>query len=193
MKCIKNIFLAALAAAVVFIPMTAEKTPTIDDLLAPYQAVINKVNGELGSKIYIPAESKEKVYNNIKGMTASEFESQMRTEYLDSLKSQTPKETSSNGLPRIPKSGSVISLGPYKDMTPQERSMIGKDYMIGEDYFSFLLNTEKSENVQSSSPDSVKAPIPKDNSTSFSAKDLPKSIWTPLPNATGEITVTPLH
>ena len=31
------------------------------------------------------------------------------------------------------------------------------------------------------------------NSTSSSAKDLPKSIWTPLPNATGKITVTPLH
>lgn len=187
LKGVKSIFLAVLVSACVFIPMTAEKTPTIDDLLAPYQAVLNKVNGELGSNIYIPAKSKENVYNKIKNMTPSEFESQMRTEYLDSLKSRTPKETSSNGLPQVPKSDSEISSGPYKNMTLQEFKS-----MIGEDYYNYLLNAEESENAESSLP-AIKAPIPKNNSSSFSMKGNKQRGLIPLPNATGDITVTPLH
>lgn len=53
----------------------------IDELLAPYKVVIDKVNTELGSAFYIPDKNKEKVYNNIKNMTPDEVEAMLREDY----------------------------------------------------------------------------------------------------------------
>ena len=82
MKRIVWIALFILLILGVSIPNTIGKVATIDKQLAPYQAVINKVNAELGSTIYIPDKNKVTVYNNIKNMTPDEFETKIRNEYL---------------------------------------------------------------------------------------------------------------
>lgn len=127
------------------------------------------MNSELGSKIYIPAKSKEKVYSNIKSMTPSEFESAIRTEYLDSLKNQSPK-------PSTP--GKVTYLTDPSTIAPVKGTV---DDVLNKPFKEDFPDTI-------SSNDLAKAPIPKNNSTRSSAKDLPKSNWTPLPNATGKKT-----
>ena len=43
------------------------------------------------------------------------------------------------------------------------------------------------DSPEASSDLPTKAPIPKNNFTASSAKNLPENIWMPLPNATGEI------
>jgi len=62
---------------------SAQTEKTIDELLAPYQTVIDKLNTELGTTFYIPYENREKVYNNIKNKTPDEFEALLREEYKD--------------------------------------------------------------------------------------------------------------
>jgi len=63
------------------LPTYAQSAKNIDELLGPYQAVIDKVNSDLGSSIYIPDKNKEMVYNNIKSKTTAEFEAMLRNEY----------------------------------------------------------------------------------------------------------------
>lgn len=63
---------------------TATKAATIDELLVPYRAVIDKLNEELGSTMYIPHENKEKIDNNIKNMTPDELGALLRQEYKSS-------------------------------------------------------------------------------------------------------------
>lgn len=53
-----------------------EKTE-IDQLLAPYQEVIDKVNREVEPDFYIPEAEKENVYNYYKEMTTAEFEQRL--------------------------------------------------------------------------------------------------------------------
>lgn len=76
---------------------SAEKAKTIDELLAPYRAVIDKLNAELGSTMYIPDKNKERVYNNIKDMSLDEFETMLRNDYKTQSadKSSTTKSESS--------------------------------------------------------------------------------------------------
>ncbi len=83
MKRIVNIILSFVLILGLCIPAYAEETKTIDELLAPYQNAIDKVNGELGSNIYIPDKNKEKFYNNVKHMSPSEVENLLRNEYKD--------------------------------------------------------------------------------------------------------------
>jgi len=45
---------------------SAQAEKNIDELLAPYQAVLDKLNAEPGADSYIPYENREMVYN-IKG------------------------------------------------------------------------------------------------------------------------------
>jgi hypothetical protein len=64
------------------------KSASIDERLLPYQHVIDKVNHDFGFKkikIFIPKENKEKVYNNIKDMTTSQFEDMLKSEIEDEL------------------------------------------------------------------------------------------------------------
>ncbi|HAZ36990.1 MAG TPA: hypothetical protein DEF85_05070 [Clostridiaceae bacterium] len=68
------------------LPAHAQSEKNIDDLLAPYQAVIDKINSDLGSSIYIPDKNKGMVYNNIKNKTLAEFEATLRDEYEASNK-----------------------------------------------------------------------------------------------------------
>lgn len=67
------------------ISATTEHAETIDELLAPYQAVIDKVNADLGTTIYIPEENKEKVYNSIKGMSLNEVEALLKSHYKNTI------------------------------------------------------------------------------------------------------------
>ena len=91
---------------------------TIDELMVPYQAAIDKVNADLGSTAFIPDGTKEEVYNNIKDKSPYEFEALLRQEYetsvLDPAKSDTNisvgKEGS--GLVPIPNSTGPIHLTP---------------------------------------------------------------------------------
>lgn len=53
----------------------------IDKLIAPYEAVMDKVNQELGLAIYIPEENREEVYESIKNMTPEAFESMLYEDY----------------------------------------------------------------------------------------------------------------
>jgi len=81
MKRIINIAFSLVLMLGLFIPTYAQEANNIDNLLAPYQAIIDKVNAELGSTIYIPEKNKEKVYNNIKDMSPEEVEALLRNEY----------------------------------------------------------------------------------------------------------------
>lgn len=49
----------------------------IDQLLVPYQEVIDKVNREIEPDFYIPEAEKENVYNYYKEMTTAEFEQRL--------------------------------------------------------------------------------------------------------------------
>lgn len=80
----KKLFVMFLSLALILgfsIPAHAEEVKTIDELLIPYQVVVDKVNVELGSNIYIPEENREKVYNNIKGKTPDEVYLMLVEEY----------------------------------------------------------------------------------------------------------------
>lgn len=81
MKRILSIALTLVLMLGLAIAAYAEKAKNIDELLAPYQEVVDKLNAELGSTIYIPVANKEKVYNNVKDMSPSEVEILLREEY----------------------------------------------------------------------------------------------------------------
>lgn len=51
---------------------------SLDELLAPYQAVVDKLNRELGMNLYIP--DKQRVYNHVKSKTPAELEAELRAE-----------------------------------------------------------------------------------------------------------------
>lgn len=53
---------------------------SIDSLLQPYQEVIDRLNAEFGVNVYIPEDSKEDVYNNLREKSVDEFESELRGE-----------------------------------------------------------------------------------------------------------------
>ncbi len=75
MKMVKAaVLLLITLMSVLFIPQIAKSEPTIDVKLAPYQVVIDKVNTEYNTTIYIPDENKEKVYSKIKDMSMEEVE-----------------------------------------------------------------------------------------------------------------------
>ncbi|NLU51531.1 MAG: hypothetical protein GXX10_01525 [Clostridiaceae bacterium] len=73
---------------------STQTVKSIDELLAPYQAVIDKLNAELGATFHIPYENREKVYNNIKHKTPDEFEALLRQEYDEFLRYQQKDLTS---------------------------------------------------------------------------------------------------
>ena len=88
----KKLFVMFLSLALILgfsIPAHAEEAKTIDELLTPYQVVVDKVNVELGSTIYIPEENREKVYNNIKDKTPDEVYLMLVEEYKASAISGT--------------------------------------------------------------------------------------------------------
>lgn len=69
---------------------SATYTPTsIDDLLAPYQAVIDKLNDEYDCSVYIPADQKDTVYNNIKDRSPYEFEADLRNQLINTINSES--------------------------------------------------------------------------------------------------------
>lgn len=95
----KRIASAILSVVLIFglcTTASATKAKTIDELLAPYQAVIDKLNAELGLTMYIPDKNKEKVYNNIKDMSTDEFEAMLRDEYKTTDPSYRIQSDSSN-------------------------------------------------------------------------------------------------
>ncbi len=70
-----------LSLSLSLIGCSAEKVGSdIDELLAPYQEIIDKVNSEYGTDIIIPDDEKENVYNYYKDMTLEEFEETIRKE-----------------------------------------------------------------------------------------------------------------
>lgn len=99
MKKLAALLVCILTAAGAFLPLSGESGPDIDRSLRPYQDVIDKVNRELGSTIYIPEENREEVYGNIKDLSLSEFEAIMRKEYPDTLPPADPKD---HGVIRAP-------------------------------------------------------------------------------------------
>lgn len=62
------VLLLSLVLGFITSPAAANET-TLDEKLAPYQAVIDQVNAEYNTTIYIPEENKGKVYGNIKDMS----------------------------------------------------------------------------------------------------------------------------
>ncbi len=71
--------------------LPVEQDPAdIDSLLAPYQAVIDAVNQELGSYIHIPPENKKSVYAYYQGMSLDAFEKLIKEEYLATLAGAGP-------------------------------------------------------------------------------------------------------
>ena len=97
-----------LIAAGVFLPMTGAKVPTVDDLLQPYQNVINEINRDYagqGVKIYIPENRKAQVYDGIRHFSLSEFEATMRRESLNALNSENL--TKQSGKTKAPGPGAA--------------------------------------------------------------------------------------
>ena len=89
------------------------KTKTIDELLVPYQVVIDKVNADISSTFFIPDNSKEQVYNNIKDKSPDELEALLRQEYKTFVLGQTKPDNYESvivgrGLP---------TLGPIPNFT----------------------------------------------------------------------------
>lgn len=97
MKWIFFLVLMFMLILVLITPIYAGKTANIDELLLPYQEVIDKINAELGSTIYIPDVNKEKVYNNIKDMSPEEVEILLRNEYNACASGESITNISKNG------------------------------------------------------------------------------------------------
>lgn len=53
----------------------------LDQLISPYQEVIDKLNLEYNTNILIPPDGKEEVYGNVKDKTVEEFEKSLRKSY----------------------------------------------------------------------------------------------------------------
>jgi len=95
------------------ISVFALRTKTIDELLVPYQVAIDKVNADISSNFFIPDNSKEQAYNNIKDKSPAEFEALLRQEYKTFVLGQTKPDNYESvivgkGLP---------TLGPIPNFT----------------------------------------------------------------------------
>ncbi len=64
----------------------AQTGKSIDEFLIPYQNVVDKLNSELGSTIYIT--DKEMVYNNIKDLTPEELEEKLRADWRKAINNE---------------------------------------------------------------------------------------------------------
>lgn len=53
----------------------------LDQLLSPYQEVIDKLNFEYNADMILPSDGKEEVYNKVKNKTVEEFEKDLRKSY----------------------------------------------------------------------------------------------------------------
>lgn len=109
--------------------MTGEKRTTVDDLLRPYQNVVDQINRDyagLGPKIYIRPGKEEEVYNKVKDIPLSEFEKIMRKEYLDALKYANPPKDAEESNILLPfennRSGKRSPAGGNADRTNQKSS-----------------------------------------------------------------------
>lgn len=97
----------------------AEGEQSIEDMLAPYQAAVDKLNDEMGSNIYIPEKNKEKVYENIKDKTPEEVALMLKEEYTDyvadeAIKSQPETdEYITDGIHSETKKDTEIIISPY--------------------------------------------------------------------------------
>jgi hypothetical protein len=90
MKKALTIALTFLLLLLLVMPTYAKRMDSLDELLAPYQAMIDKLNEELGSAIYIPEKNKVKVYQNIKDKTPKEVEEMLRKQYQDYIADDSP-------------------------------------------------------------------------------------------------------
>ena len=73
-----------------------ESVEDIDELLKPYQAVLDRLNEEYGCGLYIPEDRKISVYIAYKDMTTEEFEAQIRKE-LEATTNDEHTEQDGNG------------------------------------------------------------------------------------------------
>jgi hypothetical protein len=80
--------------------------------LAPYQAVIDKINKEYSSSIRIPEEGLLEVYNNVKDTPIAEFEANLRRDYL--MVKDTPRYTYIDGKGNTYNSNTEIDFPPTK-------------------------------------------------------------------------------
>ncbi len=62
---------------------STEPLPNLEQLLAPYQEVIDRLNKENGWRISIPEDSKQQVYDYYKDYSMEEFEQEMRREMAE--------------------------------------------------------------------------------------------------------------
>lgn len=58
----------------------------VDFLLIPYNKILTKLSDEYGIRMYVAEKNKEKLLNNIHGMTPNQFEKQLRKQYEEALK-----------------------------------------------------------------------------------------------------------
>ncbi len=105
MKKIVKSTIAIIMMCILSATVSAEKKNNIDELLEPYQKAVDKVN-EDGSDFFIPENTKEEVYNNIKDMTPKEVEEMLKYEYKtftlnptcrNSSNADNKKESAKNG------------------------------------------------------------------------------------------------
>lgn len=81
MRKIRGIIFSLSVAVMLWLCISASAPKNIDELLVPYQIAIDRVNADLGSTAFIPEDTKEKVYNNIKDKSPDEIEALLRQEY----------------------------------------------------------------------------------------------------------------
>lgn len=96
MKKILSVFLSFSLILLLSGPVYAAKAETADELLIPYQKVINQVNIEIGSNYLIPDNTKEEVYDNIKRMSPDEFGKLLKNEYKTYATSLSLNDQSEN-------------------------------------------------------------------------------------------------
>lgn len=84
------------------IPSFAHSESNIDIQLESYQKIIDKLNSELGSKMYIREDNKIQVYKSFKNKTPEEIESLLREEYIQNEQNIKSSERKSSDYMRSP-------------------------------------------------------------------------------------------
>ncbi len=180
------------------VPVPAEVTRA----LKPYQEVIDKLNRELGARMFIPVGSEETVYNNIKDLSLAEFEQKLRADYQIALDPSYRTEFDiDKGKTSMNKSMVMVPYEVMQGLAPYQEVLDKLNYELGADLF---IPTGREQEVY----DKVKA-IPLDEFETRmrdyyealpdnSALEQKYGPYTPpvgaspLPNAVGPVEVTPV-
>lgn len=170
--------------------------------LKPYEEVMEKLNRELGARMFIPAGNEGTVYNNIKDLSLAEFERQLRADYQIALdpsyrtEFDIDKGKTSTGKSMVMVPYEIMQgLMPYQEILDKLNQELGADMFIPAGREQEVFDKIKAiplDEFETRMRDYYKA-LP-DNSAleqKYGPYTPPVSA-SPLPNAVGPIEVTPI-